>query len=404
MSWKTLRENKTKIFILILAFIIVLNWDAIKLQIYQLTSYTSAYEGAKARFYGVYDTQTDQKYTAMQYHDASLHQFDTTMKWDRDDYFTGAPNIMGEMTTVYIPSKSVSPPQDWVPSEWWRDTLQWENPVNVYTWHVKVGDTTHVYRMEEWKTKWYVTFSAEWDSGPSISMNEETDNQRYRNVEVWIEFDIQPVWYFEDQDAVYFAIAKVELSNVKVAGSDMAGNELPPNPSLSFTPESVGSALTIYTEPFGTTQAETEEELKSFYYHNVTLNPLYFRDKVYIHIDLNDFGTQEWQEWLSWKARGDVVTLGFTVTQFVVGEWQVKDVSDIEEYEGRTAKTGQTGWTPPDFLKGIADWFANISPWTWAGLGTFGLLAIFVIVFALLIYINPSFLFKLLDLLRGRKG
>jgi len=108
-------------------------------------------------------------------------------------------------------------------------------------------------------------------------------------------------------------------------------------------------------------------------------------------------------EWLSWKAKGDAITLGFNVHVFVVGEWKVKDVSDVEEYEGREAKTGQTGWTPPDFLKGLADWFASISPFTWLGLGTFGLLAIFIIVFAILIWINPSFLFRLLDAFRRRR-
>ena len=341
-------------------------------------SYSTAYEGAKACFHGIYDWELGGTvYTNAEHHGASLCRFDTTMQFDRDGATVNAPNLVGEMTSVMVPVSSGWVPPNWVPSEWWRDAASWRNPVQVYPWKVKNPDGTFtVYRMEEWKLKWFISLSAEYDSGPDpFNLYDEAQNQRYHNLEVWFEFDVQPVWYFEGQQQAYFAIAKIELTNVKTEG----------NPR--FTPMSPGSILTIYLNPFDKTEkAAGEEEFKAFYYQNRTLNPQYFRDKVYAYIVLNDFGTNEWWEWTHLQADGDVITLGFTVTVFVVGEWKVQDVQDIDDYEGRDSKLRSWGWTGlSDFVEWLSngwnslmEWLGN--PFNLAGLGLFGLLAIAIVV------------------------
>ncbi len=40
------------------------------------------------------------------------------------------------------------------------------------------------------------------------------------------------------------------------------------------------------------------------------------------------------------NAKDDSVTLGFTVTVFLTGEWQVRNIQNIKDYEGRESKLG----------------------------------------------------------------
>jgi len=335
----------------------------------QTAGYPTAYEGAKAVYYGI--LYENKRYTNSEKHGASLLRFDTQLKFDPDAAAAWQCNLAGEMTSVFIPDTRNLPPT-WVPQEWWRPTLDWQNPRSVYEWKIVDEDGyVHFYRMEEWLTVWYLSVSAEWDSGPDFwSWSDEAENRRYLNTEVWFEFDIAPTWYFQGAEKVYFAIAKVELAHVSVTAKDMAGNKYAANPSMSFIPESVGSVLYVYVNPFGGEKASDEAKLKSYYYQNTTLNPLYFQDKVYAYITLADFGTQEWWEGLALKAKGDVVTLGFKVVQFVVGEWKVKDVGEIPDDYGRSSKYGWTGWTGlGDFWASLVGWFSN--PFNVAGLAAF---------------------------------
>jgi len=355
-----------------------------QLMLLSAAGYPTAYEGAKAIFYGV--RYGDLEYSAAEKHDASLARFDTQLRFDPDGADVWQCNLYGEMTSVFVPDVRSIPP-DWVPSEWWRSTLDWRNPRNVYEWRV-VDDEgyIHFYRMEEWLTVWFVSISAEWDSGPDFwRLDDEAQNRRYHDAEVWFMFDIRPVWYFEGAEKTYFAIAKIELMHVDVSAEDMAGNEYDPNPSMSFIPESVGSILYIYTSPFGGESAPGEDDFKRYYYRNATLNPQYFRDKVYAYITLADFGTEEWWEGLALKAKGDVVTLAFKVVLFVVGEWKVRDISELPEDYGRHAKIGTWGWTGlSDFLAAAAAWFSN--PFNIAGLAMFFWVLVAIIVFAVLTY------------------
>jgi hypothetical protein len=99
-------------------------------------------------------------------------------------------------------------------------------------------------------------------------------------------------------------------------------------------------------------------------------------------------------------AQGDVVTLMFKVTQFVVGEWVVKDVRQLPSEYGRMAKVGTVGWDIGKALAGIGkaltDWLSNPLNQLWL---------FFIIIVAVIIIItvlNPGVWTALLLALRGK--
>jgi len=339
---KLSETRKRYLKLIIILFIIYFFFSPIKMALLSAVGYPTAYEGAKARFYGVYDVKSGKAYTQADPDGASVARFDINMNFDPDDPMYYMCNLRGEMTSIQIPlGESKWVPPSWVPTSWWTPFLEVKNPVNVYEWEVEKDGEVIKYRMEEWVTVWYVSVSAEFDSGPSYFVGiEETDNQRYHDWEIWIEFDIQPVWYFKGADQTYFAIAKVELYDIRLEAKDSSGNIVKPREGVSVIPMSPGTPLYLYYEPFGGSEAADEEQLTSYYYRGVELNPQFFRDKVYAHIDLGDFGTKEWGWAWDRRAKGDVVTMAFKVRQFVVGEWRVKDIQEVEEWEGRPAKVG----------------------------------------------------------------
>jgi len=326
------------------------------------SSYISMYEGAKATFIGM-ESPGGLVYTNEVGRGSSVHTFDSTMNFDEDDAQWDKPNIRGEMTAVFIPDMKVIPPEKLrgvsLPQSWWRNAQLWKNPSAVYEWDIpgSEGIFPKKYRVEEWQTLWFLSLSAEMDSGPDFFQSrDESNNQRYRNWRVWIELDINPVWVFEGTEETYFAISQVELINFQDSSKDRYGNIVESASTMSVIPESPGSIITIYIDPFGDISARTPDELRTFHARNTTLNPQYFRDKVYIKIELSDFGTTESGPLWSRVGSGDVATLGFRVTQFVVGEWLIKPKSTIpDEYE-RTAKVGEAKWID---LSGLGDFFGS---------------------------------------------
>lgn len=374
-------KMKGKAYALILVFFLLVLSIAFVIPRLQSIGYITAYEGAKVRFVGVYDNEFRKAYTNDLRHGASLAVFDTTLRFDRDGAYGGACNIAGEVSSVGIPmGESKWVPPSWVPTDWWSDSLYWKNPRERYSWHIANPDGTYtVYVMEEWITKWYVSISAEYDSGPDVwNLDDEAQNKRYRDLDVWFEFDIEPTWYFEGQEKVYFAIAKIELASIKTSGTPR------------ITPMSAGSILSVFYSPFSySDRAPSETEFKAFYYNNRSLNPQFFRDKVYAYISLNDFGTRDWWEGLTLKAEGDVVTLGFNVVLFVVGEWKVRDKSLVDDYTGRTSKVGWTG--VPPIHEWLAAWWNNvvsgIQRWLSSPLTIFYVLIITIAVIAVAVMI-----------------
>ena len=293
--------------------------------------YSSAYEGAKATFQGlVHDSL---QYTSSEIHGASVCRIlGTQLNFDPDEASTGLPNLAGEMTTVFIPEKvSQVPMPSWVPRDWTNELAYIGNPVNVYTWSVVAADGRHDYRMEEWLTKWYVNVEAKFDSSGPFQ-NSEGDGQRYVNTEIWFRLDTAPTWYFQNQTSAYYAVAKVYLNKIILQGKDIG--------RIDVTPEASGSALYISYSPFNTGKDDESSTFTGYYYGKALLNPAFFRPTVYTNVVLGNFGTQSWWEWASFHCQADVATFDFTLKQFVVGEWVVKDVQKENENMGRSSQTG----------------------------------------------------------------
>jgi hypothetical protein len=336
MSQKVRSPFSTMILVVIVIMIAGLG-----VSLYRLSTigYASAYEGAKGIFLGVY--YQDQAYEGLDFRG-------TTMNFDVDDPKTGLPNVEGEMTTIFIPELTkYGDVPEWVPDSWKQTLDLYDNPVEdeVYEWEVQEEGETHFYRMEKWLTKWYMSFEAGYDTWGIIG-DTEGNNKRIRNMEVWFELETKPSWYFEDADRTYFAIAKIQVANVLVSGHSVD--------KIDITPESSGSSLFLFYEPYGGDPSYREEDFEGFTVDGTHLNPDFFGRTVYTMIELNDFGTQQYFEGLNVKTQSDVVTYEFTVHQFIVGKWIVQDIDDIpplpdpddpeaEDGYGRTGKTTSVG-------------------------------------------------------------
>lgn len=333
--------------LLILVFLIILEgaYSGFNL-VFSTASYSTGYQGAKAQYAGIY-------YNNQQYSNTTYGRFDTTLHFDPDDPRLEMCNLVGEMTSVFIPSESLSNMPSWIPSEWVREAGYIENPKETYEW--TSGNLT--YTMEAWTLRWYFSISAEWDDPPlwTVGPVKEWSNQRYANTEVWFEFDLTPTWYFEGTSNVYFAIAKMQLADVKLHALDNKGNDVEPELKTSVRPESPGSIMPIY---YGDFAKQNPADKKINDYQGKQLNPDLFTSKVYSYFTLENFGTHYWTETagLVQKWKGDVVTVAVDVTVFVIGEWTVQDIEDLEDFEdyGRTSKVGG-GYSFEDWLSSPAN-------------------------------------------------
>ena len=345
------------------------------------SSYATGYQGAHAQYAGV--RWQDQSYSGM--------GFDTMLHFDPDDPARDMCNLEGEMTSVFIPSESLSNLPDWIDFDWMQETSYISNPKESYEW--TTGNLT--YTMEAWQLRWYFSISADWDAGWQTLGHAEYSNQRYANTEVWFEFDLTPTWYFEGTTTAYFAIAKMKVAHVKLGALDNDGEEVTPAKETSVAPESQGSILPIYYGLFAE-QNPADKEVSD--YKGKQLNPDLFTSKVYTYFRLVNFGTTEWMETGAFllpvtKYKGDVVTVAVDVTVFVIGEWTVQDIEDLEEYEdyGRTAQVGGGGWTWETFLSSPANRLLLM-------------LIVGIIVFIFLMVAFPSFILSVSMLIKALSG
>lgn len=314
------------------------------------SGYTSAFEGPKAEFYGI-------SYNGGLWSDDSRHsgtssaQFDAVLNFDADAASSGKPNIMGSMTTVYIPNNTIGGIlAGWVPSNWLNQHTYITNPRALHNW--TIGDRT--YQMQEYLLRYYVSLSAEGSGGaglisgsgeyPPQNQYQNGDNS-YDNLGVWIKFGLEPTWYIQGQGKAYFAIGKVQLANVvDLAGHNTDGSDASPRSSVSVYPSSDSAPVFITYEPFGGSSAAHE----SYYYEGKQLNPSYFTDSVYMKIDLSHFGL--YGDWntpgnpLSGVyCRGDVATFCFDITVFVIGDWSVQDIQDDPDNFGNFVRADSSG-------------------------------------------------------------
>lgn len=314
--------------------------------------YSSAFEGPKAKFAGVnYDGQ---KLTSAL--PGGEYRADTVLKFDPDDRTSGKPNLVGEMTTVFLPETSGltstwllsylpgTEAQSWIQKLSYIKNPQTEKP---YSWNI--SDKT--YQMYQYLMKWYVSFTAEWDGseGGKAETPGEIDRNYLSRTEAWLEFDVTPTWYIEGGGTAYFAIAKIQLSDVARHGKQ-SGEFAEPDSRMSVSPESPFAALYIYQDLWGQTRGEKTVQT----YQGKNLNPDYFGNKVYAHIDFNNFGVTTWNEYFTVKSRGDIITMGFDVTVFVIGEWQVQDVQNIADVSTWFERS-QKEFIPSSLLDYLAD-------------------------------------------------
>jgi hypothetical protein len=373
--------------IVLLFILILLEGGSAGFNLLSSSSYSTGYEGAHAQFAGI--RWQDQQYEGL--------GFDTTMHFDPDDALTGMCDLEGEMTSVFIPSESLSNMPSWIPLDWVRETSYIQNPVKEpYTW--EIGNLT--YTMEEWKLRWYFSISAGWSEPPTWTMLKDTEKttRRYTECEIWFEFDLTPVWYFEGTDRAYFAIAKMQVADVELEALDNDGNKVEPSLETSVSPESQGSILPIY---YGKFAQQNPADKDAMDYQGKQLNPDLFTSKAYTYFRLNNFGVTDWLETGAFllpvhKLKGDVVTVSVDVTVFVIGEWTVQDIESIENIEGdtgygRTAQLGTGGWTWETFLS---------SPFNRALLVGIAGLALFII----LIIAFPSVIATLALLIQALTG
>jgi len=355
-----LRKNKKIVAIVAVALFLFMLSPTFISSLSSLQPYSSAYEGAKARFVGA--VYRDAIYTNNDRQGASVAKFDTSFSYDYDPRGQGMPEIVGSMTTVFIPEKTSQSILDWVPFSWWQSAENM-NPYTgeTYEFTAKNSDgTTSVYKMEAVQTKWFVNVYADPLGQPSIgSSTDEWQRRRYSNMEIWFEFDLEPSWYFEGADKTYFAIAKTQLANILINYFGPDGKQATSIPSevinmVRVSPQSIGTPVMMYPLPFDRSAEGQPDNFEGYAYKGTGLNPKYFRDKVYGCITLNDFGSWDWYKSI-FELRGlaDSVTFDFTVTQFVVGEWIVQDIQDLDPEDFNISpKQGSA-----EVIPGISDFF-----------------------------------------------
>lgn len=321
--------------ILILAFLLLSSGGLTGLRLLSsFPAYTTGYEGAKARFYGV----RDQGKTYTQ------GLWDTTFKWDSpisQGLLGNTPPIAGEMTSVFVPSETVGFQPTWIEPEWLLGASRTKNPVESYEWEIKDDTEIHFYRMEMWRLKWYFSISSEPQNDGDLPPAEPMENPRnsLQDTELWFELNLTPMWYFNGTEASYFAIASLRLSDINYGALQGDNREKVSHDSrLRVTPSSESSILPIYYAGFGGSRAEQQ----AYSYKGKKLNPDLFTNRVYTYLTLNDFGVSSWWDW-GWFWKADVVTVGLDVEVFVIGEWKVMDIQDLPDEYGRSAKSGGEG-------------------------------------------------------------
>ena len=349
--------------------------------------YSTAYEGVKAYFYGMKDD--GKYYNSVGWWDASLHRFDTYLRWDSDSYSSGKPNIMGEETSVFLPEQTMSNVKSWIPNSWIDDHQYTQNPIATYEpWTIN-GKT---FSMEKWVMRYYVTMNVEFDGSEKMENGGILYGTNiYQDAEVWIRLDLAPIQYFTGMERCFFAIAEVEVAQPAEFRDILDGSysEEPIRDGLSVHPYSEGSNVMLYYEPWGV-GAQVEND--PYDYQGVELNPQFFTDELFMHLDLNNFGLKSWKDLGIWEhVKCDSVTWAFDVSVFAIGEWKVQDIDEIPELYGRLTQSYSDIF---ELFSGITDFFTS----------PMGLIILLIIGGVLLLVFAPQVLFAFAGGIGSRGG
>jgi len=347
--------------------------------------YITGFQGPKIQFAGL-------EWTAGQTEgQQELSLKGTTFQFDPDDATAGECDLVGEMTSVFLPKGTK--PHTLIPYEWWDSAVATENPIDTVTWDLESeeeANTTLAYQMDIYEMKWYFSISADYQEPPFVIGAKEFNNKRYVNTRIWFEFDIESYQYVANIPQVYFAIGSMRLSNIAIGGRLNKQEDVEPTPECRVNPMSKGSIRNFYYTLFNDQSSYEKGDAK--YYRGRTLEPKLFVDRLYTYYTLENFGTywgsEEWWD-IQGIKKGDVVTTEWTITVFVIGEWTVKDIQDLPEDYGRT----------PQYRK---SWFQlmledpNFQFFSFLGLGA--LIVLFLLIFA------PWVLFAIFGMFKsGRK-
>jgi len=380
--------------ILILIGALILS-GAIKLP---LNMVPTGYQGPKPSFYAV--QYGGKVYTADNPNGASAAVFSTYLDFDPDEATSGIGNLAGEETSIFVPKASYTSVPDWVPNSWGNELNYMSNPIHVYTWQVKLSNGSVIqYRMEEWVLKWFVSISYEWDSDAEAYSWDGWNavGKEYHNAVVWFKIDLSSLnWYFKPvndsvpaPNKVFFGIAKIVPQHVYryllKRDDNIVNNDASKVSKIRVTPMSAGSVMPIYTDFMGSeAPAVSASQLEG-----AELNPSMFRKAVYTNIILNDFGAQAYNTgaWGAFgtKVYGDVVTYDFNVHVFVVGQWLVKDIQQVNNDYGREGRY-DVSLGP---LSPLGDLIKN--PLFWLATGIAALIAVAVFAPTALIALAEAF-------------
>jgi len=308
------------------------------------------------------------------------------MRFDPDEYRYNQPNLIGEMTSVFLPDQSSQNMlKSWIPSNWIAENNYIINPQREFAWNI----SGYTYLMREYICRFYVSINAEWDGNVEWLDNAETGpiggSRLYHDAEVWVKFDLTPTWYIDGQNRAYFTIAQVRPAADAIYGgltlSGEQGTIRTKDGGVSVTPESIQTPLFIFDAPFGGGSYVKKEPYE---YQGRQLNPALFKDEAYIRLNLNNFGVSS--DIIAgippWSIHGDVVTWKFDVVVFLIGEWTVQDIQDDPDRYGRFQRED----SPTDWLE-------------WAYQNLWWIIPVAIIV--LIIFVAPWLLVALLSVLRG---
>jgi len=312
---------------------------------------------------------------------ASSCDFFDRVNFDPDDSSLRKPNLMASQG-AFVVDTSVEP-------------KTWE-------WQVKVSETSttetyKVFRLYRFRCEWSMSLWLEGADGEA----QPVEDTHYYDLQLWIKVVPKAFLYFTDNpDRVYFAPALFQLQSIKWYGVTEDNTKIEDDYEVAqlqdIFPGALGETLGIFYSRGGA-QVDIENVLLS--YQGMQLDPQIFRDEYWIRIGVDRFMPLSWWEWGGlggWSYRFPSALLKFQVYVFVVGEWTVtlQKGEEIPQEPHEPPQPVQPWWEK--VWQGIVDWWNNLSPWTWFGIGVFfWLLIIAMVVIALLWFFGlPAFLRK----------
>ena len=151
-----MRKRKTNWNFLIVLAILILAVESVGMTTFSIidwfwnTGYTTGYQGAKGRFAGVRLPDQYGGTGPPTYYEWT--QKASYFSWDLDAPHMQLPDIIGEMSSIFIPSETIGESPSWIPDWLIRKATTVTNPRYVYDeWQFEEETEFTFYRMENWR-------------------------------------------------------------------------------------------------------------------------------------------------------------------------------------------------------------------------------------------------------------